>query len=60
MSDFLNRARDLADQHDDKVDQVLEQVGDQINERTGGQHSEIVDRVIDEAQSRTGDGDTKG
>jgi hypothetical protein len=58
MSDFLNKAKSFADQHDEKVDQGLEKAGDQIDERTGTKYSEQVDRGVDEAQKRTGEGDT--
>ncbi|MEU4156826.1 antitoxin [Actinoplanes sp. NPDC026670] len=58
MSDFLSRAKSFADQHDEKVDQALEKVGDQIDERTGNKYSEHIDRGVDEAQRRTGEGDT--
>jgi hypothetical protein len=58
MSDFLNKAKSFADQHDEKVDQGLEKAGDQIDERTGAKYSQHVDRGVDEAQKRTGEGDT--
>jgi MT0933-like antitoxin protein len=58
MSDFLDRASDLADKHDDKVDQSLERAGDEIDERTGSKHSEHIDKAVDTAQERTGGGDT--
>ncbi|MDI6100057.1 antitoxin [Actinoplanes sp. NEAU-A12] len=58
MGDFLNKAKSFADQHDEQVDQGLEKAGDQIDERTGNKYSEQVDRGVDEAQKRTGEGDT--
>jgi hypothetical protein len=58
MSDFLNRAKDMADQHDDKVDQALERAGDEVDERTGNKYGDKIDRGVDAAQERTGDGDT--
>jgi hypothetical protein len=58
MSDFLSRAKSLADQHDEQVDQALEKAGDQIDERTGDKYAEHVDRGVNEAQKRTGEGDT--
>jgi len=57
MGGFLDKAQDMADQHDDKVDQGLERAGDAADQRTGGGHSEQVDRAVDEAQQRTGEGD---
>ena len=57
MGGFLDKARDAADQHDDKVDQGLEKAGDFADQKTGGGHSEQVDRAVDQAQQRTGEGD---
>ena len=57
MSDFVEKAKDMADQHDDKVDQGLERGGDMADERTGGQHGEHIDKGVDMAQERTGSGD---
>ncbi len=55
---FFDKARDMIHKHDDKVDQLLEKAGDEIDKRTGGKHSAHIDRAVDEAQKRTGDGDT--
>ncbi len=57
MSGFLDKAKDAIDQHDDKVDQGLEKAGDFADQRTGGGHSEQIDRGVDMAQERTGQGD---
>ena len=53
----MDKAKDLAEQHDDKVDQGLEKAGDFADEKTGGGHSEHIDRGVDFAQERTGQGD---
>lgn len=58
MSDFLGKAKDFADKHDEQVDQGLEKAGDQVDDRTGNKYSQHVDRGVDEAQKRTGEGDT--
>ncbi|GAA0802711.1 antitoxin [Spirilliplanes yamanashiensis] len=55
---FLDKAKDMLDKHDDKVDQLLEKAGDEVDRRTGGKHSAHIDRAVDEAQKRTGQGDT--
>jgi hypothetical protein len=55
---FIDKMKDLADQHDDKVDQALEKLGDEVDKRTGHKHSEHIDKAVDVAQERTGDGDT--
>lgn len=54
---FLDKAKELADQHDEQVDQGLDKAGDLGKERFAG-HDAQVDGVIDQAQQRTGAGDT--
>ena len=55
FSDFANKAKNLADQHDDKVDQGLDRAGDEANKRFAG-HESQVDGLVDKAQQYTGDG----
>ena len=57
MSDFMDKAKDFADQHDKQVDQGIEKAGDQADQRTGGRYAAQVDKGVDEAQRRTGQGD---
>jgi hypothetical protein len=59
MGGFMDKAKDFADQHDEQVDQGLEKAGDAADQRTGGGHSEQIDRGVDMAQERTGEGDTQ-
>jgi hypothetical protein len=54
---FIDKMKDLADQHDDKVDQALEKLGDEVDKRTGHKYSGQIDKAVDVAQERTGDGD---
>ena len=56
---FLDKAKEFADKHDDKVDQVLEKAGEAIDKRTDHKYTSKIDRGVDEAQKRTGDGDTR-
>ena len=56
---FMDKAKDFADQHDEQVDQGLEKAGDVADQRTGGGHGEQIDRGVDIAQERTGEGDTQ-
>ena len=56
---FLDKAKQFADKHDEQVDQVLEKIGDEVDKRTGHKYSSQIDRGVDEAQKRTGDGDTR-
>jgi hypothetical protein len=55
---FMDKAKDFADQHDEQVDKGLERAGDEADKRTGAKHSEHIDRGVDFAQQRTGEGDT--
>ena len=59
MSDFLKKAKEFADKHDEQVDQGLEKLGDLIDDRTGNKHSDQIDKGVDQAQARTGAGDTQ-
>ncbi len=55
--DFLNKAKELADQHEETVDQVIGRIGDEVDDRTGGRFSEHIDKGVAAAQGFTGDGD---
>jgi hypothetical protein len=55
---FMDKAKDLANEHDDKVDDTLEKAGDQVDERTGSKHSQQIDKGVEAVQRRTGQGDT--
>src|SRR3954465_4336668 len=57
FGDFVNKAKELADQHDDKVDQGLEQAGELAKKRLAG-HESQVDGLVDKGQAYTGEGNT--
>ncbi|XVU24622.1 antitoxin [Actinoplanes sp. CA-054009] len=56
---FMDKAKDFLDKHDEQVDQALEKIGDEVDKRTGHKYSSHIDKGVDEAQKRTGDGDTR-
>lgn len=56
---FLDKAKELADKHDEQVDQALEKAGEQVDQRTGGKYADHIDKGVDQAQQRTGAGDTQ-
>ncbi|MEU4221779.1 antitoxin [Actinoplanes sp. NPDC026623] len=56
---FADKAKDFADEHDKQVDEGIEKAGDQIDDRTGNRHSTQIDKGVDQAQQRTGTGDTQ-
>ncbi|KUG53755.1 hypothetical protein AVL62_03045 [Serinicoccus chungangensis] len=49
---FMDKAKDLAGQHDEKVDQGVEKGGDLVDDKTGGQYSEQVDKAQNFANDR--------
>ena len=54
---FADKARDLAADHPEQVDQGIEKAGDAVDARTGGQHAEQVDKAQAAVQDRFGGGD---
>ncbi|MEU4424160.1 antitoxin [Actinoplanes sp. NPDC024001] len=56
---FLDKAKALADKHDDKIDVALEKIGDAVDRKTGHKYTSQIDRGVDQAQKRTGHGDTR-
>ncbi|MFI5910218.1 antitoxin [Dactylosporangium sp. NPDC051541] len=58
MNSFFDKVKDLADQHDEKVDQALDKVGDVVDDKTGNKYSDHIDKGVDFAQEHTGEGDT--
>ena len=55
---FMDKAKDFADDHDKQVDEGIEKAGDKVDERTGNKHSDQIDKGVDQAQKRTGSGDS--
>lgn len=58
MSDFMDKAKDFADQHDKQVDQGIDKAGEMADKRTEGRYDQQIDKGVDMAQQRTGQGDT--
>ncbi|MFI5835477.1 antitoxin [Micromonospora sp. NPDC051300] len=58
MGDFMDKAKDFADKHDEQVDKGLDKAGDMADQRTGGKYDNQIDKGVDMAQQRTGEGDT--
>ncbi|KJK45254.1 hypothetical protein UK23_26830 [Lentzea aerocolonigenes] len=44
FDELKDKAKDLIGQHGDKVDQGVERAGQFADEKTGGQHSEHIDK----------------
>ncbi|AKK02079.1 antitoxin [Corynebacterium epidermidicanis] len=49
---LLDKAKELAEQNPDKVDQIIEKVGDVIDEKTGGKFSDQVDQAQEMAKDK--------
>jgi MT0933-like antitoxin protein len=56
---FLDKAKDLAGKHDEQVDQGLEKAGEQVDKRVDDKYDSQIEKGVDQAQQRTGAGDTQ-
>ncbi|GAA3215442.1 antitoxin [Streptomyces sp. XM83C] len=50
LKKLKDKAEDLAQAHGDKISDGLEKVGDLIDDKTHGKHSDKIDTVVDKAQ----------
>jgi hypothetical protein len=57
IGDFVDKAKDLAGQHPDQVDQGIEKAGDAVDARTGGTHASQVDKAQEAVKDRLGGAD---
>lgn len=60
MSDDLfkkvtDAAKDVADEHGDKIESGIDKVADLVDDKTGGKHSEKIDDVADKAKNLVDD-----
>lgn len=44
IGDFVDKAKDLAAENEDQVDDAIDKAGDVIDEKTGGKYSDQVDK----------------
>lgn len=51
---FLDKAKDLAGEHSDKIGEGLDKAADLINEKTGGKFEGQIDGAIDAAKGFIG------
>ena len=59
LDDMKDKARDLAEQHGDKIKEGLQKAGEFADEKTGGEHSDKIDKGIakgEELIDKLGDG----
>ena len=55
---FLDDAEKLVGEHDQQVDAAIEKAGDLVDDKTGGNYADQIDKAQDFAEEKTGDGDT--
>ncbi|WP_084082602.1 antitoxin [Corynebacterium freneyi] len=51
---IFDKAKQFAEDNPDKVNQGIDKAGDLVDERTGGKHSEQVDKAQDAARKHLG------
>ncbi|MFC3850662.1 antitoxin [Corynebacterium hansenii] len=54
---IFDKAKQFAADNPDKVSQGIDKAGDAIDERTGGKHSEQIDKAQDAARKHLADGE---
>ena len=57
MGGFADKAKNLADQHPDKVQQGIDRGGDAVDERTGNKYEGRVDQAQEKAGGLLGTGE---
>ena len=58
LGDAADKAKNLVDNNDDKVDDAIEKAGDVVDDKTGDKYADNVDKGQDFLQDKTGEGDT--
>jgi MT0933-like antitoxin protein len=55
---LLDSVKGLFGQHKDKADHAIDKTAEVVDDKTGGKHTEHIDKAVDAAQQHTGQGDT--
>ena len=50
LDDMKDKARDLAEEHGDKIKDGLEKAADFVDEKTGGKHSDKIDKGVEKGR----------
>lgn len=53
---FLDKAKDLAGEHGDKIGEGLDKAADLVNEKTGGKFEGQIDAGVEKAKDLLGQG----
>jgi len=49
-ADVTDKARDVATEHGDKIDDGIDKVAGTVDDKTGGKHTDKVDKAADTAK----------
>ena len=60
LEDMAGKAEELAKEHPDQVKQGVEKAGQVADEKTGGQHSDQIDKAEQAAEDRLTGGSDQG
>ena len=52
---LFDKAKDLAQDHADKLDGVIDKAAEVVDEKTGGKHSDKIDKAADAARKALDD-----
>ena len=52
FDNLKGKAEDLVNNHGDKVGEGLDKLGDIVDQKTGGQHSDKIDQGVEQAKQR--------
>ena len=50
IGDFVDKAKDLASEHEDKVDEGIDKAADLADEKTEGKYSDQIDQGAEKAK----------
>lgn len=56
---FMDKAKNLAGKHEDKVDEGIDKGGDVVDEHTGDRYTDQIDKGQDELGDQLGTGNVK-
>ena len=52
---FLDKAKELLGQHEEKVEGAIDKVADVVDEKTGGKYADQIDKGAEAAKGLVGD-----
>jgi hypothetical protein len=52
---FLDKAKQMLGQHEEKVEDAIDKVADVVDDKTGGKYSDKIDKGVDAAKGFVGD-----